>query len=145
MEEIYEKINYYYEVVETFMAVLKEENQALRDYNMSVIQSLCERKAKSVNAYRMLIAFFIKNQEPLKNLNKETKDDLRQISAELDVLLKENECLLKARMETSKNVMDTIVNLAKINNNANATSYGRSGSYAPQDRSRNALAVNRTL
>lgn len=44
-----------------------------------------------------------------------------------------------------QNVMDTIVNIAKVSNNINATSYGAQGRYSPLDNSKNALAVNRTL
>ena len=41
--------------------------------------------------------------------------------------------------------MDTIVNIAKVSNNINATSYGAQGRYSPLDNSNSALAVNRTL
>ena len=41
--------------------------------------------------------------------------------------------------------MNTIINIAKVTNNRNATSYGAQGRYSPLDNSKNALAINRTL
>ena len=78
-------------------------------------------------------------------LDDEKKKELKSVSQELDALLKENDLLLKTRMETSKNVMNTIINIAKVTNNRNATSYGSQGRYSPLDNNKNALAVNRTL
>ena len=96
-------------------------------------------------AYRGLVAYFIKNQALLETINEAEKLDLKNCSQALDELLQENDRLLKTRMETSKTVMDSIVNIAKITNKTNATSYGNNGSYTPLDNSRNALAINRTL
>ena len=90
-------------------------------------------------------AFFIKNQKYLAEIDAELRDELKEASLELDTLLKENELLLKAKMETSKKVMDTIINIAKVTNNRNATSYGAHGNYSPLDNNKNALAINRTL
>ena len=74
------------------------------------------------------------------------KEDLREISLELDALLKENETLLKTRMETSKLVMSSIVSIAKVTSrSSNATSYGAKGSFSPLNNNYNALAINRTL
>ena len=90
-------------------------------------------------------AYFIKNHEALEQLPKADKKDLREASLRLDELIRENELLLKTRMEASRNVMNTIINIAKVTNNRNATSYGAQGRYSPLDNSKNALAINRTL
>ena len=112
---------------------------------MDTVGRLFEKKAQTVGVYRGLVAFFIKNQDALSSLSPEEKENLKEESKMLDELLLENDKLLKTRMETSQTVMDSIINIAKVANNANATSYGCQGRYTPLDNSKNALAVNRTL
>lgn len=144
-EEILKKIADYKDIIVGFSELLKTENQALSDYNMDLIGKLYEKKSQTVIVYRSMVAFFIKNREELSALTAEERADLREKSQTLDSLLRENDQLLKTRMETSQTVMDSIVNIAKVTNNANATSYGSEGRYTPLDNSHNAMAVNRTL
>ena len=145
LEEINSKVEDLLDVIDGFADLLKTENEALRKFDVEAVGSMYEQKAKIVSAYRSMSAFFIKNQNYLSNADTELKQDLKDASQELDSLLKENELLLKTRMETSKNVMDTIINIAKVTNNRNATSYGAHGTYSPLDNNKNALAINRTL
>ena len=145
LEEINNKVEDLLDVIDGFADLLKTENEALRKFDVEAVGSMYEQKAKIVSAYRSMSAFFIKNQNYLSNADTELKQDLKDASQELDSLLKENELLLKTRMETSKNVMDTIINIAKVTNNRNATSYGAHGTYSPLDNNKNALAINRTL
>ena len=145
LEEINNKVEDLLAVIDGFADLLKTENEALRKFDVEAVGSMYEQKAKIVSAYRSMSAFFIKNQNYLSNADTELKQDLKDASQELDSLLKENELLLKTRMETSKNVMDTIINIAKVTNNRNATSYGAHGTYSPLDNNKNALAINRTL
>ena len=145
MEKLYEKIDKYYEVVSDFCDILREENQALIDFKTDKVGKLYDRKSKAVNAYRGIISVFIEHQTKLKDLDDQTKEDLKIVSQELDTLLKENDRLLKTRMEASQTVMTTIVNLAKMHQNSNATAYGAGGGYYNPDNSRNAIAINRTL
>lgn len=143
--EMLKKIQDYREIIRSFADLLTEENKALTDYNLDVVSSLYAQKTKTVSAYRTLVAFFIKNQAFLNQMPADDKNSLKEETLRLDNLLKENDLLLRTRMETSKNVMDSIVNLAKVTNNSNATSYGAQGKYTPLDNSHNALAINRTL
>ena len=145
LEEINSKVEDLLDVIDGFADLLKTENEALRKFDVEAVGSMYEQKAKIVSAYRSMSSFFIKNQNYLSNADTELKQDLKDASQELDSLLKENELLLKTRMETSKNVMDTIINIAKVTNNRNATSYGAHGTYSPLDNNKNALAINRTL
>lgn len=103
------------------------------------------KKSKTVTAYRNMVAYFIKNQESLKALPEADRNNLRDISQQLDELIRKNDILLKTKMQTNKMVMDSIVNIAKVTNNANSTSYGSQGKYSPLDNNSNALTVNRTL
>ena len=145
LQEINSKVADLREVILGFAELLKAENEALRKFDVEAVSSLYEQKAKTVSAYRMMSAFFIKNQDCLAKIDSELKLGLKDDSQKLDALLRENELLLKTRMETSKNVMDTIINIAKVTNNRNATSYGAHGTYSPLDNNKNALAINRTL
>ncbi len=140
-----EKIDYFKEVVQSFSELLVLENEALNKFDFIAVAELYEQKAKTVSVYRGLIAYFIKNQNELNQADAADRETLKELSLKLDALLKENDILLKTRMETSKTVMDSIVNIAKVTNNANATSYGARGKYSPLDNNSNALAVNRTL
>lgn len=144
-QEMYVKISDFKEIVGSFSALLVEENEALNKFDVDKVSKLYERKAKSVEAYRSLVAYFIKNQETLSVIKAEEKQAIKDLSVKLEQLLHDNDILLKTRMETSQNVMNTIVNIAKMTNNANATSYGSQGRYSPLDNNKNALAVNRTL
>lgn len=145
LEEINDRVADLQDVILGFANLLKKENEALRNFDVEAVSNLYEQKAKTVSAYRSMSAFFIKNQKYLTEIDAELRDELKEASLELDTLLKENELLLKAKMETSKKVMDTIINIAKVTNNRNATSYGAHGNYSPLDNNKNALAINRTL
>lgn len=145
IQELETKVSDYQEVLRTFGELLEQENAALEMFNVEEVSQLYERKAKMVAAYRTMTAYFIKNQEGLAALDVAKRQELRNKAEKLDNLIKKNEVLLKTRMETSQNVMDTIINIAKMTNNSNATSYGAQGRYSPLDNNKNALAVNRTL
>ena len=143
--DIMTKVDDYIDVIETFCDVLSEENLALDAYDMKKVEALYERKTKIVSAYRALVAFFIKNSKALEELEDDIRIDLKEKSEQLDELLRENDLLLKTRMETSKSIMETIVNLAKITSNENSTSYGAAGNYSAPNSAKNAIAINRTL
>ena len=143
--DINTKINEYKEVIMHFAALLENENQALRAYNIDAVTALLEEKTKLVTSYRAMVAYFIKNQEKFKTADNEAKQSLKDLSLKLDALMKENDALLKTKMETSRTVMDSIVRLAKVTSASSLTSYGAQGKYTPVDNTQNALAVNRTL
>ena len=145
LKEVSSKLEDLKKVIASFAQLLTKENKALREFDVEAVSALYEQKIKIVSAYRSMSAFFIKSQENLSALSDEQKKSLKEVSQELDALLKENDLLLKTRMETSKNVMNTIINIAKVTNNRNATSYGSKGKYSPLDNNKNALAINRTL
>lgn len=144
-DEMRKKLRDYKEIIIGFSELLVQENKSLNDYDFEAVTKLYDQKAHIVTAYRNLVAFFIKNQEALTLLDIAEKENLKEISIKLDDLLKENEILLKTRMETSKSVMDSIVRIVKVTSNANSTSYGSQGKYSPLDNSKNAIAINRTL
>ena len=139
------KIEELKQIVSSFVDFLEHENSALRDFDTASVSAAYEQKTKLVSAYRSISAYFIKNHQILEQLDNDDKVLLRDLSLSLDAQLKENEMLLKTRMEASKTVMDTIISVAKMNNNRNATSYGSQGTYSPLDNNKNALAINRTL
>ncbi len=149
MEELHDttgsKVNDFKEVVRGFSEILAAENKALQEYDTDAVSQLYEKKSKIIAAYRSMVAYFIKHQEELSTLEEAERIELKSISVNLDNLIKENEQLLKTHMETSQNVMNTIINIAKMTNNSNATSYGAQGRYSPLDNNKNALAINRTL
>ncbi len=145
VKEINDKVADLLDVIDGFAEILELENEALEKYDTETVGKLYEQKIKAVSAYRSLSAFFIKNQDTLQMADMELKKELKEASHDLDELLKDNELLLKTRMETSKNVMNTIINIAKVTNKSNATSYGAHGNYSPLDNNKNALAINRTL
>lgn len=144
-QEIFTKIVDFKAMAASFSQLLEEENAALQKFDVEAVTKLYDRKAKIVEMYRAMVAYFIKNQETLAQLEKSEKENLKDISIKLEQLLHDNDTLLKTRMETSKNVMSTIVHIAKMTNNTNATSYGARGCYNPQDNNHNALAINKTL
>ena len=140
--EMQKKISDYQEILLTFAELLQEENQALRDYNVVRVSEMYEQKAQIVSVYRNLVAYFIKN---LASMDDEAKATLKQNSLKLDELLRENDLLLKTRMETSKSVIGSIVNVAKMTSKSNSTSYGAQGQFNQPDNQHSAIAVNRTL
>jgi len=143
--EIASKIEMMLSIVASFSDVITQENIALKSGDIKVVKSLYEQKIKTVAAYRSLCAFFIKNRDAVKQYQSPAKDRLQQASAQLDEQLKQNEMLLKTRMDAGKAVMNTFIDIVKKNNAAKSTSYGAHGAYTPLDSSRNALAFNRTM
>lgn len=144
-QEIASKIEMMFSIVTSFSAVISQENEFLQSGDIKQIKSLYEQKIKTVAAYRSLCAFFIKNREAVKEYQSPTKEELQKASALLDEQLKRNEMLLRTRMDATKAVMNTFINIAKKTTAAQASSYGAKGAYAPLDNSRNALAFNRTM
>ena len=144
-QEILDKIEMMKQIVIGFTDVISKENDALKVGDDQTVKVLYEQKLKTVAAYRSLTAFFIKNRAQIAEFVGEAKDELKELSINLDKVLKMNEMLLKVRMEAGKKVMDTFINIAKARNNSFATSYGARGNYTTLDNNRNALAFNRTL
>lgn len=144
-KEIADKIEMMLSIVASFSEVISQENIALKAGDIKAIKALYEQKIKTVAAYRSLCSFFIKNREVIKEYQFEAKNKLQQASAQLDEQLKQNEMLLKTRMDAGKAVMDTFIGIVKQNNAIKSTSYGSRGAYTPLDNTRNALAFNRTM
>ena len=92
-----------------------------------------------------MVAFFIKHQEDLKGITQEAKELLKTNSLELERLFKENDLLLKTRMEASRTVVGAIVDATKMAAEAKATAYGSQGTYMPMSNRNSAMAINRTL
>ena len=119
------KVNDFKAIVGSFATLLQAENEALEKFDLNKVGELYEQKTKTVTAYRNMVAYFIKNQESLKQLPEPERDNLRDISQNLDALIRKNDMLLKTKMQTNKVVME--------------------GKYSPLDNNSNALTVNRTL
>ncbi len=143
--EMKKKIDDYVDVITQFMALVQQENEALRAYNVIKVSDLYPQKAKIVAAYRNMVAFFIKNQHILHSMPEEEQENLKKISTDLDSLLQENNVLLKTRMETSEAVIGSIVNAAKASTKTNATSYGAHGQFARVDNHHSSMAINSTF
>lgn len=143
--EILSKIDTMKQIVTGFIDVISKENSALKINDVKTVKALYEQKLKTIAAYRSMSAFFIKNSKMISSFEDPTKEELKELSKELDNCLKVNELLLKTRMEAGKKVMDSFINIAKVANNSFATSYGAQGRYTPLDNNHNALAFNRTL
>ena len=145
INEIIAKIDIMKQIIIGFSDVILKENAALKNNDVKTVKMLYEQKIKTIAAYRSTSAYFIKNSELISSFNSPEKEELKSLSKELDAQLKINEMLLKTRMDAGKKVMDTFINIAKVTNNTNATSYGSQGGYTPLNNNHNALAFNRTL
>lgn len=145
MENSINKLGDYKEIVLSLSEIIEEENKYLAEFNLKAAGTLLSKKTKAVNLYRSAVAYLIKNPQDFQGISEEEKVYIKEISTKLDKLLKENDVILKTRMETSKNVMDNIIGMLKTTNATNSTSYGATGSFAPLDRSKNAIAINQTL
>ena len=143
--ELAQKIDDYNEIIVNFSDVLRQENQALEAFDVAKISALFEQKSKLSLAYRTMVSFFIKHQDELHALKEDKKEMLKKNSLELETLFKENDLLLKTRMEASKTVVGAIVDATKMAAEAQATAYGAHGTYAPMSNHNSAMAVNRTL
>lgn len=143
--ELMQKIDDYQEVISGFSEVLRQENAALQAFDVATVSALFEQKSKMSLAYRSMVAFFIKHQEELAGIGGAEKERLRQESLELEHLFRENDLLLKTRMEASKTVVGAIVDATKMAAEAQATSYGAQGTYARLSSQNSAMAVNRTF
>ena len=140
-----QKIDDYNEIIVSFSEILRQENEALQNFDVKAVSALFEQKSKLSLAYRSMVAFFIKHQEGLKNIAADTREILKKNSLELEKLFKENDLLLITRMEASKTVDGAIVYATKIAAETQATSYGATGMYAPMNSRNSAMTINRTL
>lgn len=140
-----DKVNTYCDIVERFSALLQAENEALRAYDMEKITQLYEAKVHVVSGYRSIVAFFIKNQKRLDDIASDLRAKMKDLAVKLDVLMKENDLLLKTKMQTSQSVMNSFVGIAKNVRNTNATSYGAGGQYSNVDHAQSAIALNKTF
>ena len=112
--DLNQKINDYNEIIVNFSEILRQENKALQDFDVKKVSDLFEQKSKLSVAYRAMVAFFIKHQDLLKGIAESAKESLKKNSLELETLFKENDLLLKTRMEASKTVVGAIVDATKI-------------------------------
>lgn len=145
VNDIVQKINDYNDIIVNFSDIIQQENEALQNFDMAKVAALFEQKSKLSLAYRSMVAFFIKHQDELKGIAEATREMLKKNSLELEKLFKENDLLLKTRMEASRTVVGAIVDATKMAVESQATSYGAGGTYAPLNRHNSAMAVNRTL
>ncbi|MFV0626935.1 MAG: hypothetical protein ACK5N8_06280 [Alphaproteobacteria bacterium] len=145
MQEEINVIENYKKVVLSLSEILEEENQFLAEYKMKEAKALLNAKEEAVGSYRSLVAYFIKNPHELEKMDSKERAKVKEMSFKLDHLLHENDLIIKTRMETSKSVMDSIVNLIKISNVSNSTSYGSHGTMAPLEKGQNSISVNQTL
>ncbi|MDD4556579.1 MAG: hypothetical protein PHE89_04560 [Alphaproteobacteria bacterium] len=145
MQEEINIIENYKNVVLDLSEILEEENAFLTEYKMKEAKNLLKAKEEAVIAYRSVVAYLIKNPQELEQMSVHEKTKIKEISFHLDDLLKENDIIIKTRMETSKSVMDSIVNLIKISNVSNSTSYGSHGTMSPLEKGQNSIALNQTL
>ena len=139
------KIEDYNEVIVSFADVLRRENIALQAFDVDAVSALFEQKSRLSLAYRAMVSFFIKHQEELKTVATEAKERLKKNSIELEKLFRDNDLLLKTRMEASRTVVGAIVDATKMAVEAQATSYGAQGTYARLSSRNSAMAINRTL
>lgn len=145
VNEIMQKINDYNDIIINFSDVIRQENQALMAFDVDKVSALLEKKTQLSLAYRSMVSFFIKHQEELKGVTDASREMLKKNSLELENLFKENDLLLKTRMEASKTVVGAIVDATKMAVESQATSYGAGGTYAPLSSHNSAMAINRTL
>ena len=145
VNDIIQKINDYNDIIINFSEVIRQENEALQNFDMAKVSSLLEQKSKFSLAYRSMVAFFIKHQEELRGIADSLRETLKKNSLELEKLFRENDLLLKTRMEASKTVVGAIVDAAKMAVEAQATSYGAHGTYAPLNSRNSMMAINTTL
>lgn len=140
-----EKIQEYIEVVTTLSEILAEENKLLSALKFDDSAALLERKTKAINIYKASVSYMIENAEMVNSLGKDDREYIKEISVTLNDLIKENDLILRTKMEVSKSVMDAIVGMLKKSNISNSTSYGAMGTLNPLEKSRNAITINQTL
>ena len=85
--EVSSKIADFKEIVTSFSELLTLENKALEEFDVETVSSLYERKAKTISAYRSLVAYFIKNQQELAALAEQERQEMKEISTRLDELI----------------------------------------------------------
>ncbi|MFI3241415.1 MAG: hypothetical protein R3Y43_02475 [Alphaproteobacteria bacterium] len=145
MNEFQQKLVDFKAIILSLQNVLQKENDALEKFDINTATSLYNIKNKTVGVYRDYISYFIKNNQQLQELKEEDKATLKDIIKELDNKLAKNDILLKTRIDISKKVMNSIVNIAKTQNKTNSTSYGKMGNYTQREKQYNSIAINQML
>ena len=128
--------------------LLERENAALERHDADSVGDLLDEKRKLVRAYEIRLRGFEEDPASLKEVDETTRDELADLGTRLTEQMEQNARMLEVAVETSRAVVDSIVEGAKAQQSG-ATTY-TSGATAAAERTRPgargaALTVDQTL
>jgi hypothetical protein len=128
--------------VKNLIAIIKEENELLKIGQISNISSIVEKKVEAIakfnkseqaaERYKKQIGDFDQNSLPLKKL--------RHLFAELEIIRKDSEILIRSNLEVSEQMIE-IHKQNKIKETLNQFSYNKNGSISSDNLKKSAISV----
>lgn len=130
--------------------LLEAENAALKTNHLEVVHSLLERKTALSRAYEIRV-FGLKQEHDKSEYDQAVMADaktLNEVGRRVEILIEENEKLLKVALEVSRRFMDCVAQSAKqaMPGTGAYSSDGLVGARTPAAKKQAAsLALNETL
>ncbi len=128
--------------------LLERENEALRSHKTDVIHTLLDEKATLARVYESRYKGLADKTETLNETDPALREELRQGTEKLEVLIKENSKLLEFNIEANRRVVDLIAEAVKAEQpsagtySSNAQTSNQGANAASQ---RVALSLDQTL
>ncbi|NVJ90043.1 MAG: hypothetical protein HWE34_00200 [Methylocystaceae bacterium] len=139
-----ERVNDLIYVCKRMCEILTIENTALEDKNAYAMKATLEEKDKLSRFYERHTRAIAKDREGYKSVNEDLRDELKELSQELDELVQKNSALLKMQMQISQRIITKFAEVAKkITPHSGA--YSDDANIGPRGETATPLSLNETL
>lgn len=135
-------------VTQRLIDVLERENALLREHAYGEIQHLLDEKEIIARVYEARIMHLKEHPGELDGANEETRATLKELSEQVDGLIKENGAMLQTSIVTSKRIIDMVADALREKTIETGT-YANGGRNRPKPAGNKhrvaAISINETL
>ncbi len=108
-------------------ALLVNENNALHKKKYEAIQDMVETKLALGHAYAKRMEGLINDEDGLKKIDPEVRNNLMDLGKSLQDLMKENETLLSGSIEANRRFLDVVAQAVQEQRKDDAKTYSENG------------------
>ena len=113
-------------VSERLIAILQEENQALRNNDPAGVKTNFEEKDRLCRAYEILVKRMVDKKEFTTKTDADLREELHDIGKDLEELMDENAKLLSIAIDSGKRFMNRVSSTVK-QGSVQAQTYSNNG------------------
>ena len=132
-------------VMKQFCSLLKKENASLEKYKLKDVEKFVDAKDKIIGVYGELYQFFAENPDIMRNLDGDKKKEIATVSNALQELMMKNEDLLRVNIDTSRRIVDMIIEGARKQVNEESGVYSSKGALGQEKNEKNVLSYNQVF